>query len=51
MKKYKLKESVKNVLGVLLFYGILIFGVIALSYRTEETKKEQPSIEVTQQQK
>ena len=47
MKKYKLKESVKNVIAIMFFYGIIIFGVIALNVRFEQIEKEQPQ-EVTQ---
>ena len=36
MKKLKLKESVKNVLVVILLYGIIVFGVIALNKRMEQ---------------
>lgn len=39
MKKLKLKESVKNVLAVALFYTIIVLGVIALNSRFESIEE------------
>ena len=35
MKKLKLKSWVKNTLGIMLFYSVIVFGVIALNTRFE----------------
>ena len=34
----KLKESVKNTIGIMVFFGIIIFGVIAVNARLEQQK-------------
>mgnify|MGYP007070198400 CR=1 FL=1 len=40
MKKLKLKQSVKNILGVILFYAIIVGGVIALNARFEQLEQQ-----------
>ena len=51
MKKYKLKEWVKNLLGILLFYSIIVGGVIAVNYRVGQIKSaNEPRIQIAQNQ-
>lgn len=35
----KLKESVKDVLGIILFYGVVILGIVLLSSQSDLNKK------------
>ena len=45
----KLKESVKNVLGVVLFYGIIVLGVVLLNARLGEMQNKSAVAETTTQ--
>ena len=45
MKKNKLKQGVKDVLGILLFYLILVLGIIALNARFEYLNQQKSAIE------
>lgn len=38
MRKLKLRQGVKDVLVVILFYLIIVIGVILVNYRFEQTK-------------
>lgn len=40
MKQLKLKQGVKNILGVLLLYLIVIIGVILLNYRLGQLNEQ-----------
>jgi len=44
----KLKESVKDVLGVVLFYLVLILGIILLSNQSDLNKKSAAAETTTQ---
>lgn len=47
----KLKESVKNTIGIMVFFGIIIFGVIAVNARLEQQKSAtEPRIQIAQNQ-
>lgn len=52
MKKLRLKESVKNVIGIVVFYVIIVVGVIAIDCRLgnlEQTKSADESVVQTAQ--
>lgn len=40
MKKLRLKESVKDILGIILFYSVLVIGVILLNARMGELNQQ-----------
>ena len=40
MKKLRLKSWVKDTLGIMLFYSVIVFGVIALNTRFEYLNKK-----------
>lgn len=45
-KKLRLKRSVKNVLGVVLFYALIVGGVISVNKTFEEQQKSATESEV-----
>lgn len=44
----KLKESVKNVLGIILFYGVIVLGIVLLSSQSDLNKKNAVAKTTTQ---
>lgn len=43
----KLKESVKNTLGVILFYGLIVLGVVLINARMEQLNQQKSATEPT----
>ena len=41
----KLKESVKNTIGVILFYGLIVLGVVLINARMEQLNQQKSAIE------
>lgn len=46
MKKLKLRENVKNIIGVILFYLLIIGGVILINYRLETINSHEEVINI-----
>ena len=40
MKRMKLKQGVKDVLGIMVFYGVIILGIILLSNNAKKADTE-----------
>lgn len=53
-KKQQKKEKIKSILGVTIFYLIIIFGVIAINARIEDLNQQksanEPVIQIAQNQ-
>lgn len=43
MKRMRLKQGVKDILGIVLFYGVIIIGIILMNYSVEKSADAETS--------